>query len=279
MTSSTPRVGVVGGANVDLIASCEELPTPGATILARSLRQLPGGKGANQAVALAALGAVTSFIGCLGVDENGRWLARHLADRGVSTDLMTYSATHTGVALIPVDDAGENMIIVVPGANAEISLSTTPLEDFDVVLAQLESPLDVVTEAARRSRAFVLNAAPRRAIPLDLATSCDVIIVNEIEATALDLSVLEHCVVTLGARGAVTFCRGREVASATPPSVDVLDTVGAGDAFCAAYTLQFAMGASLDDALRYAVVAGALATRGVGAQGALPTDEEVREWL
>ena len=279
MTSGATRVGVVGGANVDLVVRCNDLPRPGETILGHDFVRLPGGKGANQAVAAARLGADTSLVGCLGTDENGEWLLRHLQGAGVHTTWVQRSSTPSGLALIPVDKRGENLIIVIPGSNEEISLDLVPLEEFDVVLCQLETPITVVLEAARRSRRFVLNAAPRRDVPRELLDLCDVVIVNESESLALDLTQLAQCVVTLGAEGAQYFEHGTLVAAQQPPRVPVVDTVGAGDVFSAAYAVCCARGDGPAEALRYAVTAGALATRGAGAQGSMPTDEEVRSWM
>ncbi len=279
MTSGATRVGVVGGANVDLVIRCDDLPRPGETILGRDLVRLPGGKGANQAVAAARLGADTSFVGCLGTDENGEWLLGHLQRSGVHTTWTQRSSTPSGLALIPVDERGENLIIVIPGSNEEISLNSVPLEEFDVVLCQLETPITVVLEAARRSQRFVLNAAPRTSVPRELLEMCDVVIVNESESLTLDLAPLAHCVVTLGSEGAQYFEHGTLVAAQQPPRVPVVDTVGAGDVFSAAYAVCCARGDSPAEALTYAVTAGALATRGAGAQGSMPTDQEVRSWM
>ena len=178
-----------------------------------------------------------------------------------------------------VRDAGENEIVLSPGANVDLDVSASDLESFDVVLAQLEAPPAAVAEASLRSRRLVLNVAPISPIATEVLERCAVIVANELEAESLDLARLRHVIVTLGARGATHLRFGREVASRAAPRVAVLDTVGAGDVFCAAYALQFAKGADADDALNYAVVAGALATRASGAQGSLPTDQEVRAWL
>lgn len=279
MTPRRPRVAVVGSANVDHVVRCEALPRPGETVLGEDVVRGAGGKGANQAAALARLGADVALIASVGEDDAGDWLLDVARERGVDVTLVMRSPRATGAAFITVDARGENEIVVSPGANAALDLEGVDLGPFDVVLAQLEVPLGAIDDVARRARATVLNVAPASPVDPSTLARCAVVIANEIEAATLDLAALEHCVLTLGARGAVVYRHGREVARATPPRVDAVDTVGAGDVFCAAYTAEFARGASARDAVRFAVVAGALATLDVGAQGALPTHAEVERWL
>jgi ribokinase len=274
-----PRVGVVGSCNVDYVVRVAHLARPGETVRGADVARLPGGKGANQAVAAARLGAAVTMIGCVGADADGELIESTLADNGVDVSGLRHSSRPTGAAFISVDDAGENQIVLSPGANVELDASTSDLESFDVVLAQLEAPAAAVAEAARRARRLVLNVAPVAPVGADVLERCAVIVANEVEVESLDLTRLGHVVVTLGAQGAVHLRFGREVARVAAPLVAVLDTVGAGDAFCAAYAVQFAKGADAYDALTYAVVAGALATRASGAQGSLATDQEVRAWL
>lgn len=277
--ATRPRLGVVGSANVDFVVRCEHLPRPGETVLGGDVTRLPGGKGANQAVAASRLGADVSFIGAVGRDEAGDWLLEGLGAHGVDVSRVSRSARPTGVAMITVAEGGQNQIVVAAGANRDLDLSAVDLESFEVVLCQLEVDGEVVAETARRAARLVLNVAPAVAVDPAALRAAEVVIANETEAEALDLRELRHCVVTLGARGAVRLERGWEVARALPPPVEPVDTVGAGDVFSAAYALQCALGADADEALRYAVVAGSLATQSRGAQGALPTDEEVRQWL
>jgi ribokinase len=270
----------VGSANVDLVVRCDHLPQPGETIMAGHMVRLPGGKGANQAVALAHLGEEVAFIARLGDDESGDWLAGILRARGVDlSGLQRDSNEATGTAFITVDASGENHIVVVQAANDYLDSRNTHVEQFDVVLAQMEVPTSVIDDVALRAKALVLNVAPIR--PIDPATlaRCAVVIANEIEVESLELSALEHCVVTLGAEGAVSYRFGREMARVSPPPVHVVDTVGAGDAFCAAYASRFARGYNETDALRFAVTAASLATRAVGAQTGLPHEQEVEQWL
>jgi ribokinase len=272
-------IAVVGSANVDLVSRCRDLPRAGETVVGSDLERFAGGKGANQAVATARLGARASLISCVGDDESGRWLRQGLLAAGVAIDLMQCGVRPTGTAMIAVDERGENLIVVAPGANAELSLEKISVEPFDAVLAQLELPLAVIEEAARRAKRFVLNAAPARAVSPELLARCDVVIVNESEAANFDLELMARAVVTLGARGAEYLERGKRVAHCSAPRVEAEDTVGAGDAFCAAFTCRYVAGDTPIDALRYATTAGALATRRRGAQGSLPDDEEVRQWM
>ncbi len=274
-----PRIGVVGSANVDLVARCDALPTPGETVMASSLTRLPGGKGANQAAALAALGAAVTFVGCVGADESGDWLVAGLAERGVDVSRVVRDAAATGTALIAVDASGENLIVVAPGANDALSPEALDLAGLDLVLCQMEVPVAVVEAVVTRAGATVLNRAPARALPPETLAACRAIVANEHEVRSLPLAELAHVVVTHGPEGASRLERGVEVARAEPPRVTPVDTVGAGDVFCAAYALGLAEGRDLDEVLRFAVAAGALATLAPGAQGALPTREEVEACL
>ncbi len=274
----TVAVGVVGSANVDLVVRCAALPRPGETVLGQEIERLPGGKGANQAVAAAALGASVTLFASLGDDSDGRWLGERLVARGVRLGVGRAAHAPTGVALITVEASGENTIVVAPGANAALDLVDADLGAFDVVVAQLEIGDGALREATR-ARRLVLNVAPARPVPPEVLAASAVVVANETEADALDLRALDHVVVTHGAEGAVHYRRGHEVARARPPRVTPVDTVGAGDAFCAAYAVRLAAGDDDETALRFAVTAGALATRARGAQGAVPTEQEVRAWL
>ncbi len=267
----------MGSANVDLVVRVERLPRPGETVLGGEVARRPGGKGANQAAAAARLGARTTLITSLGDDEAGNWLAERIAQGGVELAPVARSARATGTAFITVDDHGENQIVVAGGANLDLDARAAALDAFDVVLAQLEVPDAVVADLAARTERLVLNVAPARPLCADVLERCAVVIANEVEAASLDLAALEHCVVTLGARGAARYRYGVEVEHASAPVVRAVDTVGAGDVFCAAYAVRYALGD--DRALAYAAVAGALATLAPGAQGALPSDQEIHSWL
>jgi ribokinase len=265
-----PRLTVVGSINLDLVARVERLPRPGETVTGATFSRVPGGKGANQAVAAARLGAEVTLIGCVGDDAFGRDALVELERAGVALDLTCRGAT--GVALIAVDAAGENTIVVAPGANLELRPENVELPDADGVLCQLEIPLETVAHVARAAAGrFFLNAAPAPAEPVPTA---DVTIVNRFELEALGRRG-GVVALTLGAEGAVLLEDGEEVARAEPPQVDAVDGTGAGDAFTACLVVSLLEGRAREEALRRACIAGALAASRFGAQTSLPTAEEV----
>ena len=274
-----PRLAVVGTCNVDLVVRCQRLARPGETVLGDDVVRLAGGKGANQAVAAVHLDAHVTLMATLGDDDSGRWLYESLRGHGVDVSLVQWSARPTGTAFITVDDTGENEIVVSLGANRDLDLGHVDLGVFDVVLAQMEVATAVIDDVVARSRRCIVNVVPSAGVNHETLSRCAVVIANEIESESLDVAALEHVVVTLGSGGAVHYQRGREVARASALDVEPVDTVGAGDVFCAAYAVQFARGASAQDALSFAAAAGSLATLALGAQGALPTFDEVRSWL
>jgi ribokinase len=250
----TVTLTVVGSVNLDLVARVERLPQPGETIAARSLERRPGGKGANQAVAAARLGAHVRFVGAVGGDAFADEALANLVAEGVELDLERTGTT--GLALIHVDDAGENEIVIVPGANALVR----PREIEGAVLCQLEVPDAVVLAAGRRASFFALNAAPARVVDVEP----DLLVVNELEHEVFSRGKL--VAVTQGARGAVLYEDGREIARAAAPVVEVVDTTGAGDAFTAALTVSLLEGRPRQEALERACAAGAEATTRLGAQ-------------
>ena len=267
------RVAVVGSVNADLVLSVETLPKAGETIAGSGLQWLPGGKGANQAVAASRLGGDVRMYGAVGDDEPGRMCVGALAASGVDTSGVAVVSASTGMAAVVVDVAGENLIVVVSGANALVH--PNDIADADVLLLQNEIPDEANFKAAKNFAGLVVyNPAPVREVQPELWDLVDVVIVNEHEHThyARQQGLV---VVTLGARGAVAYRDGVQVASATPPAVNVVDTVGAGDTFTAAFALAMAEGKAVDEAMTWAVAAGALATTAIGAQGAMPSRIEV----
>ena len=266
-----PRITVVGSANVDLVARCSRLPQPGETIGGAELQRIPGGKGANQAVAAARLGAEVRFVGRVGSD---RLPLKALESEGIDVSGVRIDSGETGVALILVDDAGENVIVVAPGANARLTASDIDVGETDAVLCQLEIPVEAVAAAADRASFFCLNAAPARAVPLDLLRRADLVVANRYELDALG-EAPRLTALTLGAEGAVLLESGREVARATPPHVRAVDGTAAGDAFCACLLVSLLEGRPREQSLRRACVAGALAASRLGAQPSLPTAAEV----
>jgi ribokinase len=254
---------VVGSINLDLVARVERLPRPGETITGTAFDRFPGGKGANQAVAAARLGAQVRLFGAVGADPLAEEALAELRAAGVQLELDT--AGVTGTAVIIVGEDGENQIVVIPGANAAVR----PVSPSGVVLCQLEVPDDVVVAAARGADYFALNASPAR--PVDLVP--DLLIVNRLEHEVVSRGKL--VAVTFGAAGAALYEDGTEIARATPPAVQAIDGTAAGDAFAACLVVSLLEGRPRDDALRRACAAGALAASRLGAQPALPTAAEL----
>jgi ribokinase len=253
---------VVGSVNLDLVAGVERLPRPGETVTATSYERIPGGKGANQAVAASRLGSRVRFIGCVGTDPFADEALVNL--RHLDLDVRRVDAA-TGIAFILVDEEGENEIVVVPGANALVE-ATSP---GGAVLSQLEVPDEVVRAAARGAGFFALNAAPAR--PIDVEP--DLLIVNRLEHEIVSRGKL--VAVTYGREGAALFENGREVARAVPPSVRSVDGTAAGDAFAACLVVSLLEERPLEEALGRACTAGALTTTRLGAQPSLPAAHEV----
>lgn len=265
------RLTVVGSINLDLVARAERLPRPGETVTGATFSEIPGGKGANQAVAAARLGAAVTFFGCVGKDGFADLALAELRTAGVGLDHLKTADAATGVALITVDAEGENEIVVAPGANSELRPEDVDLPDCDGVLCQLEIPLETVEHAANTAPGdFFLNAAPARG-PVPVA---DVTIVNRYE-----LEALSHrdgvVAVTLGAEGALLLEDGKEVARAKPPKIEAVDGTAAGDAFTACLVVSLLEGRDRVEALNRACAAGAIAASRFGAQTSLPTASEV----
>jgi ribokinase len=271
-----PRIIVVGSANVDLVARCERLPRAGETVTDATYERIPGGKGANQAVAAARLGAEVRFVGRIGRDD---FVLRSLEKEGVDTSGVVRDEGESGVALILVDASGENVIVVAPGANRRLTPEDVDdVSDADAVICQQEIPAETVSAAAARARFFCLNAAPARGPLTELGRDPDLLVVNQHEYEVIgDRAGL--VALTLGAEGAILLEDGNEVARARPPRVDAVDGTAAGDAFCAALVVSLLKGRERADALRWACAAGAVAASRAGAQPSLPTASEVDAML
>jgi ribokinase len=263
------RLTVVGSINLDLVVQAERLPRPGETVSGGRFSRVPGGKGANQAVAAARLGAEVALVGCVGQDELAEDALAGLRGAGVDERWLASEAP-TGIALITVDAAGETTIVVAPGANAELRPDDLVLDGADAVLCQQEIPAETVARAAELAPRFFLNAAPAR----DGAPEAELTIVNRLEFEALGERAGLVCL-TLGAEGAVMLENGEEVARAAPPAVEAVDGTAAGDAFTACLVVSLLEGRPRDESLRRACAAGALAASRFGAQTSLPTAEEV----
>jgi ribokinase len=301
------KIAVVGSANMDLVITAPTLPRPGETVLGDAFTQVPGGKGANQAIAAVRVGASVTFIGAIGSDAFGVNLRARLSASTVDTSLLRVVYGASGVALIVVDGTGENAIVVAPGANAALTELTVPdmgaISAADVLLLQLEVPVDTVLSAAQAARSagtrVVLNAAPARPLPPALAAAVDLLVVNQVEAAALAdvapvgvdsvaepdpwllvealLDDVPRVVLTRGAAGAWYGSRDAEPVHVPAPVIDAVDSTAAGDAFTAALAVGWGEGRPLLDAVRWASAAGAAAVRRLGASSALPDRAEVDE--
>ena len=264
-------VAVIGSINLDIVAHVKNFPQPGETVTNAVVHRFPGGKGANQAVAAHRLGASVFMVGRVGSDPLAEEALYTLRSEGIDLGYCKALKNHaTGLALIVVNEAGENQIVVAPGANAAFDAKHLVVPLTDACIAQLEVPVETILKAARaNNNFFCLNAAPVKPVPHELLEHVDLLVVNEIEARALGTELENfHGLLasTYGARGAVLSHNGRQIARATPPEVDVLDTTGAGDAFTAALTVALVSGMKPQLALEEACIVGALATTKLGAQ-------------
>ncbi|MEW2446189.1 ribokinase [Streptomyces parvulus] len=289
---------VVGSANADLVIGVERRPAAGETVLGSDLSVHPGGKGGNQAVAAARLGARTALLARVGDDGHGRLLLDAQRAAGVDTVGVLVGGAPTGVALITVDPSGDNSIVVSPGANGrltpgDVRAAGSLFHASRVVSTQLEIPLETVVEVVRSlapDSRFVLNPSPPVPLPPEVLAACDPLIVNEHEARVIlgDALVSERpedwarillakgprsVVVTLGAEGALV-ASGAGVARVPSVKVEAVDTTGAGDAFTAALAWRLGTGDSLAEAAAYAARVGAAAVTKPGAQESYPTAAE-----
>ncbi|MCC6406866.1 MAG: ribokinase [Planctomycetes bacterium] len=302
MNGERPTVVVLGSLNMDLVVRVERFPEPGETLLGGGFATFPGGKGANQAVAAARLGANVRMLGRVGDDAYGRELVAGLRRDDVDASrVSSSSAAPTGVAVITVDAHGENHIVVAAGANATldaraIESASAAFEGARVFVAQLETPLDAVLAGARAARAAgavaILNAAPAQELSADALAAFDVLVVNQSEAARLagrraDPETLARelarrgpraVVITLGAAGALALVDGR-VERRAAFDVPVRDATAAGDAFVGALACSLAERVSWPTALARASAAGALACTRAGAQPSLPNAVELRDFL
>lgn len=293
-----PTVCVVGSINMDLVMRVPRFPAAGETLMGGPFERIPGGKGANQAVAAARFGAHVEMIGCVGDDDFGSYMRVLLSEEGIDvSNVAIVEGVHTGVAQIVVDATGENQIIVAPGANHQLTvghLVGDTIADAAVLLLQLETPMAVCQAAAALAASVetrvVLNAAPAAVIPPELVKSVDTLIVNQNEAVlvsglpaslppremaaALGRQGFGTVVITLGADGAIAWRDGVEILVAAA-KVRAVDTVGAGDAFAGVFAASLARGDELSTAMQRASAAGALAVTRPGAIPSLPRIAEI----
>jgi len=301
----TPKIVVVGSANTDFVLTMSELPSKGETVLGDVFRVVRGGKGANQAVAAARLGADVTFVACLGADSFGKEAISAYQAEGIHTDFILQDPDmHSGVALILVDRSGENMVCVGPGANSrltakDVSAASEAIRAADCLLLQLEIPLEAVQAAidiAHLSNVrVILNPAPARRLAPEFLRSVDYLTPNENEAailagqdpSAIDQNTLPqlasildipNLVVTLGSRGACIL-QGGQTTYIPAFSITPVDTTASGDAFNGALAVALARGESLPEAVRFANAAGAITATRPGAQPSLPTKQELDQFL
>ena len=280
-----PAITVVGSVNLDLVATVASLPVAGETVTGAEFGRFPGGKGANQALAAARLGADVSLVACVGEDANADEALVLLKEGGVDLSAcVQHHTAPTGVALISVASSGENQIVVAPGANRALRPDlVVSLPQADALIGQLEVPVDTLSHAVSLFGGFVaLNLAPAMDVPVELIHRADLVIVNETESAFFGEPLQEApglVARTFGASGAALSRSGRVIAEAKPPVVDAVDATGAGDAFTAALTVALVEGQEAMSALDFACAAGASAATRAGAQPSLPTRQEVCQLL
>jgi ribokinase len=307
MTESTKRQGrvtVVGSLNMDLVARAPRLPKPGETLSGHAFSQVPGGKGGNQAVAAARLGAQVAMIGCIGDDSNGATLKAALQTEGIDcAALVTSDSAPTGVALIIVDDASQNAIVVVAGSNAQVTPQRIEEQEAliaqaDVIVCQLETPPATVRAALaagrRLQRTTILNPAPAASkLPIDWFPLIDYLIPNEIEAAMLSNVPINspddarraaemlkakgarNVIITLGSQGVYALLDGETGRLMASPKVEAVDTTAAGDTFCGGFAAALACGEAVVDAIAFGQKAAAIAVTREGAQPSIPHRSEI----
>ncbi|SDT35648.1 ribokinase [Pseudomonas asplenii] len=298
------KVVVIGSLNMDLVSRAERLPRAGETLIGQSFGTVPGGKGANQAVAAARLGAQVSMVGCVGDDAYGQQLRDALLVEGIDCQAVTaVDGVSSGVALIVVDDSSQNAIVIVAGGNGCLTTEVVKgfdavLQAADVIICQLEVPLETVGYALKRGRELgktvILNPAPASApLPADWYASIDYLIPNESEASALSGLPVDSqataeaaatrlmaagagkVIITLGAQGSL-FADGQGFTHFPAPKVQALDTTAAGDTFVGGFAAALAAGKSEVEAIRFGQVAAALSVTRAGAQPSIPQLSEVQ---
>lgn len=298
-----PNILVVGSLNADLVVRTPRFPQPGETISGEDLQVIPGGKGANQAVAAARLGANVSMLGRVGKDNFGDFLLDNLQSNHVDTTLIQRDDASTGTATIIVDSNGQNSIVLSAGANGKVSLldvEHASFSTFDLLLLQLEIPTPTVLSATQLAKQHgvrvILNPAPAKSLPDELISLADFIIPNETELSLLtsmevkDIPSAEkaarvllakgsqNVIVTLGSKGALIVNKETSTHVDTY-HVDVVDTTAAGDAFIGGFANALLENKSLEESVRFGCACGALATTKFGAQPSLPMKEEVERLI
>ncbi len=294
---------VIGSLNADLVVKSPRFPQPGETISGEDLQIIPGGKGANQAVAAARQGVGVAMVGRVGSDSFGPFLLENLKSNQVNTSHVLVDESATGTAIIVVDANGQNSIVLSPGANGKVTpadVDSASFLDAKLLLLQLEIPTPTVLRAAQKARehglTVILNPAPAKSLPAELLANVDILIPNESELSLLthlpvnDASSAEVAakdllklgiktvIVTLGSKGAL-LVTSTQVTHIDAYKVSVVDTTAAGDAFIGGFASAMLSGTSLEESVRYGCACGALATTKFGAQPSLPTKEEAARFI
>ena len=298
-----PNILVIGSLNTDLVVRTPRFPQPGETISGEDLQVIPGGKGANQAVAAARLGAQVSMLGRVGQDDFGSFLLDNLKTNKVDTQLIQRDESSTGTAIIIVDENGQNSIVLSAGANGKVSavdVEHASFPTFDLLLLQLEIPIPTVLSAAKIAKQngirILLNPAPAKQLPEELISLADFLIPNETElslltgmevkdipsaeraAKSLLARGVQNVIVTMGGNGALVVTK--ELTKHIPAfEVDVIDTTAAGDSFIGGFATSLLENKAIKDAVRYGCATGALAATKFGAQPSLPTKTEVERFM
>lgn len=295
------KILVVGSINMDMVVRVPHMPKPGETVLGGDFETFPGGKGSNQAVAAARMGGEVTMVGRVGNDDFGNALIQGLVENNIkTTHVIKDSEARTGVAMIAVSADGENMIVVASGANSKVSVedvsNTRPLmREMDILLVQLECPVETVTAAIELAKAYdvpvLLNPAPAQPLCRSLIKSVNYLTPNQqellmlTEETSIDAGIkkllewgLENLIVTLGANGTRVISKGLDQ-HLPAQEITAVDTTAAGDAFNGALSVALAEGKPLLEAIHYGMAAGALATTKRGAQPSLPTREAVEDLI
>jgi len=306
MNERKAKILVVGSINMDLVLQLDKSPDAGETVIGHEYSYIPGGKGANQAVAAARIGTEVVFCGRVGEDSNGELLLKNLQDNGIDTSFVIKdNSSQTGLAVIPVESNGENRIIVMPGANMKVCESDVDkaLEsEYDAIMLQLEIPLDVVyytiKKASQKGIKVVLDAGPAMSLDLKDLKGLNIISPNESETYALtgikadseenmvkaakkmqDETGAGYVVIKLGKRGAMLYNKGEYEIFPTFEDVKPIDTTAAGDSFTAAMTSKIITGGDIEKAIKYAHAVGTICVSRKGAQPSLPFAFEVDEFL
>jgi ribokinase len=295
------KILVIGSLNMDLVTMSERHPKLGETIIGKSFFQIPGGKGGNQAVAIAKLGGEVTMFGCVGKDSHGDILIEELKKNDVNIDCIKKGEKNTGIATIVVDENADNTIIVVPGANFEINTDDIDknidlIKNADIVLLQLEIPIDVVEYILKKSKEYnkitILNPAPARKLSLEIIKNVDYLVPNETELELLsgmptdseeevlvaskklmDMGV-KNLIVTMGKNGSI-FVGEDKVVKVGIHRVKAIDPTAAGDSFIGGVIRMLAEGNNIEEAMEFGAQVGAITVTKEGAQSSLPTWDEV----